>query len=279
MTWPRDAFVAAVWESTCLKPLERLVALAYADHARDGETAWVTYPRLMERTGLSRDALARALNGLRAQGWLEVHEPARQQRAARYWLRIPEDSQQSVSRTAGHPQESVFRTAEDPSGLPHGPLAQASSPSPDTSSPRGGPDSSSHHSSHQTSDDEERARQAVAALVDRHRLDPQVATAAVAGMLAWSSKAAEPIVNITAFARSRSLDEIHRFAASRAPGDAIVHRPRAEARDVVIEVCEHGERGGMLVLGRGSSASRLCTKCEVERPADGSEPQPVGAAS
>lgn len=122
--WHRDTYAEAVWASE-LPPLQRLVALAYADHARDGDTSWVTYRRMRERTGLSRDAIARHNAGLIAAGWLQVVTPARQHRAAIYRLTIPE---QSVSRTA---EQSVSRTADVPSSTP----PRSSSTPDDTSSP------------------------------------------------------------------------------------------------------------------------------------------------
>lgn len=102
--WPRDAFVSAVWQSS-LKPLERLVAFCYADHARDGQTAWVTYERLQARTGLSRDALARAIRGLTSAGWLVVERPSGQHASTLYRLTVP--AQESASRTA---EQSASRT-------------------------------------------------------------------------------------------------------------------------------------------------------------------------
>ncbi|WP_395691513.1 helix-turn-helix domain-containing protein [Nocardioides sp.] len=164
--WPRDGFRSAVWESE-LRPLERLIALAYAEHAADRDYAWVTYPRLQDCTGLSRDAIARAIDGLRSAGWLELKEATRQQRSPRYWLRIP-TAQQSVSRTAesvlppgrqgaGYPHPSVSQTAEALSPLSAGLQGEVSSPSPDTSplppdtsSPRGRADQSSHPSTDQS---------------------------------------------------------------------------------------------------------------------------------
>ena len=73
--WPRDAFAEAVYRSVELSPPQRLVALVYADHARDGDTAWVTYERLSQRTGLGRSTAARALAALVAVGWLKLVEP------------------------------------------------------------------------------------------------------------------------------------------------------------------------------------------------------------
>ncbi|WP_083427372.1 helix-turn-helix domain-containing protein [Geodermatophilus obscurus] len=160
MSWPRDAWTDAVWNSTTLKPLERLVALVYAKYAGDSDIAWVTFPVLMQRTGLSRDAASRALRGLESKGWLVLVERARQHHSARYRLQIPtvpdeekaaskksqpsalqtaEAEQASASRTAGTSESSVSRTAERTASRP---LDALSRPSLDTSSPADGPETS-----------------------------------------------------------------------------------------------------------------------------------------
>lgn len=102
----RHAWVDAVWATSDLKPLEKLVALAYAKYAGEGtERVWVTFDRLVSHTCLSRDAASRALRGLREKGWLVMVEAARQQRAARYQLVEP------VSRTGDVP---LSRTGDEP---------------------------------------------------------------------------------------------------------------------------------------------------------------------
>lgn len=112
--WPRVLWSEAIWESD-LKPTQRLLALAYADHARNEATAWVAYPRLMARTGLSRDTVARQLGALVEAGWLTLERSARQHRAAVYRLSYP-SAQQSDHRTAERPnlepQQSDHRTPE-----------------------------------------------------------------------------------------------------------------------------------------------------------------------
>lgn len=110
--WHRDVWSDAVWDSSLL-PLQKLIALAYADHARDGDVAWVTYDRLRKRTGLSRDAVARHLRALVDAGWLVLVSAASQHRSARYRLGIPSpSSQQSAPRTTEPVQQSVSRTAD-----------------------------------------------------------------------------------------------------------------------------------------------------------------------
>ena len=133
--WPRDLWAEAVWSSS-LRPLERLVALAYADHARDGETAWATYGRLMDRTGLSRDAVARALRGVVGAGWLVEVEPARQHRATVYLLAVP---QRSVTQTADDASDRgdvpLSSTGDGPLGTSAVRLASPAVRLPSSSSP------------------------------------------------------------------------------------------------------------------------------------------------
>lgn len=132
--WPRDLYAEAVWCSAALKPVQKLVALAYADHARDGDTAWLSYERLAERTGLARSTAAAALRQLVDAGWLVCVERGRQHRASRYRLELP---QQSESRT---PEQSDSRTPDSASS----PAPDTSSPAADTSSPAAGPDLSTY---------------------------------------------------------------------------------------------------------------------------------------
>ncbi|MFE5293000.1 hypothetical protein ACFQ8T_12535 [Isoptericola sp. NPDC056618] len=142
---PRYAWVDAVWLSS-LKPLERLVALAYGKYVGDSLAGvWVNGDTLREITGLSRDAANRALRGLEDKGWLFVLEPSRQHLATRYLLqpggqpsasrnagsgadRVPEGQTGDAQRDA---QRSASRNAEESSVL----SPDASVPSPDASVP------------------------------------------------------------------------------------------------------------------------------------------------
>lgn len=121
---PRYAWVDAVWSSS-LKPLERLVALAYGRYVGDSlEGVWVNGDTLREITGLSRKGANSALRGLEATGWLVVLEPARQHRSTRYLLQP--GGQRSPSENAGSGTDRVTRdtqpspseNAEEPSVLP-----------------------------------------------------------------------------------------------------------------------------------------------------------------
>ena len=146
--WIRDRWrTAALAPDSGLKPLERLVVLAYAEVAQEGPVVWLETPRLMAMTGLSRAAALRALSGAREAGWLELVEAARQHRAARYRMVVPgqpDTPERSASDTSDHAQRSPTQTAEpvqrsasetpaDPSGLPDRPLNQSSGLSRDTS--------------------------------------------------------------------------------------------------------------------------------------------------
>lgn len=144
----RDAWEERVWCSK-LRPPERLVALAYADHARDGlGLVFVTVERLVERTGLSRSSVMRAMASLRQQGWLVPVEPARQHRAPRYALRFPVPGGAEHNAQGDQtdiPERSRADTPEPPGGVresPSGATVTIRGPSgtPDLSS-----DLSPHH--------------------------------------------------------------------------------------------------------------------------------------
>lgn len=104
--WPRDAYTEAVW-SSALTSTQRLVALAYADHARDTDTAWIAPERLEARTGLGRTAAKTAVRALVEAGWLVLVEAARQHRAPRYRL-VPQPvaSRHSEGVTSRHSEPS-----------------------------------------------------------------------------------------------------------------------------------------------------------------------------
>lgn len=141
--WWRTTWSDAIWSSD-LRSLEKLAALAYADHAGPARTAWVTLPRLMERTGMSRDAANRARQGLVSKGWLVLRQEARQQRAAVFELVIPRRSSSTadvrLSSTADVRLAETSSTGDDTSSTP-----------PDTSSTPGVLNPSSYPSSHPSS--------------------------------------------------------------------------------------------------------------------------------
>lgn len=93
----RYRYADAVWAAPALKPNEKLVALVYArfvdvDEDATNDVAWVTWRRLSELTGIrSKDALNRALVGLRNAGWLDQLEGPKQHNAPLYRLTIPDN--------------------------------------------------------------------------------------------------------------------------------------------------------------------------------------------
>lgn len=87
--WWRSRWLDAMAEAG-VKPMPRLVAYVYADHARERHDAWVPISRLMKRTGMSESTVIRSRKSLVADGWLVEAEKAGQHKAARFSLVIPE---------------------------------------------------------------------------------------------------------------------------------------------------------------------------------------------
>src|SRR5664279_707818 len=85
--WHRDIWAEAIWESA-LPTKTKIVGLAYADHARSGQTAYVANKRAVARTGLSVSTVKRCRADLVAGGWLIEWTPARGHRATHYLLVI-----------------------------------------------------------------------------------------------------------------------------------------------------------------------------------------------
>ena len=259
--WHRERWSEAVWSSD-LRPLERLVALAYADHAHDRQVAWVTYPRLMQRTGLSRDAVARAIRGLVEGGWLVVETPARQHRAPVYRLSTP--VQQSAPQTA----EPVDN---DTSGPGDGPLIESSSPppvtsspSPVTSSPPDGLNPTSDRTTNPTADGAGEALGADDKLTQGVRALGCVPDDLLADVVARLR--ADESTTTTPEARLRSAGSgwvtPHLAAARRA------HTSRLDAQIAVIRSsgveCNHGVQGGAEAHpGTGRALCPLCRRQEA----------------
>lgn len=87
-------FRDAVWEAgpEQLTTTETLILLAYADHARGTDTAWVAQSRLVQRCKLrSKGTPSRVLAGLVDKGWLELLSPAHwgNKQSPTYRLLIP----------------------------------------------------------------------------------------------------------------------------------------------------------------------------------------------
>lgn len=119
--WHRDVWAEAVWSSQ-LRPLERLVALAYADHARDKDTAWLSSARLRERTGLSRTAASDAVRRLVKDKWLVPVDRPRQGHTAHYRLVVP-SAQMTASRTSQMTASRTTAATDDRLAAPDDRLA------------------------------------------------------------------------------------------------------------------------------------------------------------
>jgi hypothetical protein len=79
----------AVWTSD-LGATDKLVALAYADHASNGPLrVWVAAERLQARTSLGRTATTAAVRRLRDAGWLALTSAGARGSTARYALTLP----------------------------------------------------------------------------------------------------------------------------------------------------------------------------------------------
>ncbi|NDO91224.1 hypothetical protein [Cellulosimicrobium composti] len=79
----------AVWASD-LRATDKLVALAYADHASTGPLrVWVAAERLQARTSLGRTATTAAVRRLRDAGWLTLTSTGVRGSTARYALTTP----------------------------------------------------------------------------------------------------------------------------------------------------------------------------------------------
>lgn len=149
--WWRNRWMEAVYSSS-LKPLERFVATVFADHAGPRRVTFVTLSRLMQRTGLSRDAANRALRGLEDAGWL-IAQSRKPRKPVDFALVIPEGAGPSgvptstgdgpVASTPPVPVEPQLVRETDSAGTPREPtstgdvLHQSSIPGqhPSSSSP------------------------------------------------------------------------------------------------------------------------------------------------
>lgn len=109
--WPRDAYERAVWAARDLKPVPRLVALAFARSAGSSNPprAWLTYDQMAAVTGAARSTCVLAVAFLVEQGWLRKISEPRGRVAPHYLLTQPTESrtvEQSESRTVAPAQPS-----------------------------------------------------------------------------------------------------------------------------------------------------------------------------
>lgn len=98
MPWFRDTYAEAVWECASLRPIEKIVALTYAQHAGapkpkpDSDVSWVVWRRLSQLTGIrSKTTLSKVTRALEAAGWMVLVEGKKQHKSPRYQLVIPEN--------------------------------------------------------------------------------------------------------------------------------------------------------------------------------------------
>lgn len=84
----RTSWERVVWESDLGWTL-KLVALAYAANLADPSDVRVTWRTIMARTALSERAVAYAVKGLVADGWLTIVKPARRYDPVTYRLSLP----------------------------------------------------------------------------------------------------------------------------------------------------------------------------------------------
>ncbi len=68
--------MSVVFDSKSLKPTERLIMLALADHADDEGRCYPSINRLCQRTGLKERAVQTNIRKLEEQGYLRIHEGA-----------------------------------------------------------------------------------------------------------------------------------------------------------------------------------------------------------
>lgn len=116
-------FADAVWNASEdeLSTTEALVLLAYANHARRKDVAWVAYLRLMQQCKIrSRSTVTRVLRDLVRKGWLELVGPARSHKqSALYRLIIPQETGPTIEpdRTderTGSPQDRQTGSVSGP---------------------------------------------------------------------------------------------------------------------------------------------------------------------
>lgn len=110
-----NAWRDAVWASD-LPATDKLVALAFADHAGDGPLrVWVAAERLQTRTSLGRTATTAALRRLREAGWLTRTGKATRGATTRHALTVPGELaalEHDVDQ-AGTDVDAVERAAHD----------------------------------------------------------------------------------------------------------------------------------------------------------------------
>ena len=127
--WPRDDYRDAMWECPNLDPLERAVANAYAEYAKNGIEAWVVTAEMTRRTGIeSRSTITKVTGRLVAKGWLVRVKKGTPHRAAVYRIAIPDDCMDDVHKTSLCPSEAHKGPVDNSNGLVSTRGAQAEDP-------------------------------------------------------------------------------------------------------------------------------------------------------
>lgn len=291
--WHRDVWAEAVWSSD-LPPVLRLVALAYADHARDRDSAWLSNDRLRERTGLGRTAAAAAVRRLAKDEWLVPLDQPRRGHTAHYRLALP-DSEKAVSRPS---EKAVSRPTAAPEGRLATPEGRVATPEGRLAAPTSGPTSglttslsareedrpvhtTTTTTRETTSDGDTFGARALAALgradLSAHQLDQAHKRACdrlgllLAADAVHAVASLQPVVrNLAAYMASLSDDDLRALAEQRQHDRERTTR-RSSTRTATPSPyrCEHGHANG---LRRSADGGSPCAAC------DGAAPVPVPAA-
>jgi hypothetical protein len=267
---------------------QKLVAVIYADHARDADTAWVILARLCQRATLGKTAARDALRGLVGAGWLVETVPATSRTTATYRLTFPGEG--SVSRTPG-----VHDT--DPTGPAGGPRAFGSrTPGVRETDPTSGltSDLTSSLSAHEeadrvdttttretTSQGDSFGTRAVAAL-GRDDLSPAQLDQAYKHVRdrIGDKDAADAV---TELAMQRGIENYPRYVKGIPDDDDLRaladdqrrNRARAATNSARVPVeatpnrCEHGHPNGLRRAADGSSPCPLCDRAAAPDGASG----------
>lgn len=106
------SLMSAVFASETLKPTERLVMLALADHADDEGRCYPSIPRLCQRTGLGERAVQTNIRSLCDAGYLTVEQGGGRGRSNLYVLDLNPASKTPFEENTA--QETPFLDTETP---------------------------------------------------------------------------------------------------------------------------------------------------------------------
>lgn len=111
-----------VWTSSLPTATHKLVLLAFADHASDEGVCWPSMRLISWKTGLGRRQTTRIVQGLIANGALEVISESRPRRSRRYRVRadkltaLPDRRADTADPTGGSACLPREDTADPPEG-------------------------------------------------------------------------------------------------------------------------------------------------------------------